>query len=109
MTPITPAPAVAVAAKAPAPGSVAAAKAPAGTPAMRATAQAFEAVLIGQMTKLMIESSGDGGEFSGGHGESMFRGVMAEQLGTEIARRGGLGLAPAVLQQIIMLQNGDSS
>lgn len=77
------------------------------TPEMRATAEAFEAVLIGQMTKLMMESSGDGGEFSGGHGEAMFRGVMAEQLGTEIARRGGLGLAPAVLQQIILLQNGD--
>jgi len=80
---------------------------PIGTPAMRETAQAFEAVLIGQMTKLMMESAGGEGEFSGGHGEAMFRGVMAEQLGTEIARRGGLGLAPAVLQQIIALQNGD--
>lgn len=81
--------------------------APAETPAMRATAEAFEAVLIGQMIKLMMEASENSGEFSGGHGEAMFRGVMAEQLGTQISRRGGIGLAPAVLQQIIMLQNGE--
>ena len=73
----------------------------------RDTAQAFEAVLIGQLTNIMMESSGDPGEFSGGHGESMFRGVLAEKLGTEVAKRGGLGLAPAVMQEIIKLQNGE--
>jgi peptidoglycan hydrolase FlgJ len=73
----------------------------------RETAQAFEAVLIGQLTKMMMESAGDGGEFSGGHGETMFRGVLAENLGAEVAKRGGLGLAPAVMQEIIHLQNGD--
>jgi Rod binding domain-containing protein len=72
----------------------------------RETAQAFEAVLIGQLTKIMMESSGDGGEFSGGHGETMFRGILAEKLGTETAKRGGLGLAPAVMDEIIKLQNG---
>lgn len=71
------------------------------------TAQAFEAVLIGQLTKIMMESADGGGEFSGGHGEAMFRGVLAENLGTEVAKRGGLGLAPAVMQQIINLQNGE--
>lgn len=81
--------------------------APAATPAMRATAEAFEAVLIGQMVKLMMEASETSDAFSGGHGEAMFRGVMAEQIGTQISRHGGLGLAPAVLQQIIMLQNGE--
>ena len=73
----------------------------------RETAQAFEAVLIGQLNQLMMESVGEGGEFSGGHGEAMFRGVLAEKLGIEAAKRGGLGLAPAVMQEIIKLQNGD--
>lgn len=80
---------------------------PGVTAAMRETAEAFEAVLIGQLTKLMMEASQEPGEFSGGHGESMFRDIMAEQLGTQISRRGGLGLAPAVLHQIILLQNGE--
>ena len=70
------------------------------------TAHEFEAVFLGQMTKLMMESVEVGDEFSGGHGEEMFRGVLAETLGQEIARRGGVGLAPAVLNQIIKMQGG---
>lgn len=68
------------------------------------TARNFEAVFLGQMTQLMLESVEKSGEFSGGHGEEMFRGVLAEKLGTEIARRGGIGIAPAVLDQILKLQ-----
>jgi peptidoglycan hydrolase FlgJ len=49
------------------------------------------------------------GEFSGGHGEEMFRGVLAEKLGTAIAQKGGVGLAPAVLAQILKMQeNADN-
>jgi Rod binding domain-containing protein len=70
------------------------------------TAQKFEAVFLGQMTQLMMESVETGDEFSGGHGEEMFRGVLAEKLGTEIARTGGVGLAPSVLAQIIKMQGG---
>ena len=70
------------------------------------TAREFEAVFIGQMTQMMMETATPEGEFSGGHGESMFRGVMAEKLGAAIAQRGGIGLAPMVLDQIIKLQGG---
>jgi Rod binding domain-containing protein len=78
----------------------------AGRAKAEATAREFEAVFVGQMTKLMMESVAPG-EFGGGHGEEMFRGVLAEQLGGQIARRGGLGIAPAVLDQIIRLQQGN--
>lgn len=73
---------------------------------VEATAREFEALFLGQMTKLMMESVEVGDEFSGGHGEEMFRGVLAETLGREIARRGGVGLAPAVLEQMIRMQGG---
>jgi flagellar protein FlgJ len=69
------------------------------------TAQSFEAVFLGQMTQLMLESVQQG-DFDGGAGEEMFRGVLAEKLGGEIAKRGGIGLAPAVLDQILKLQQG---
>lgn len=72
----------------------------------RATAEAFEAVLLGQLTGLMLESAQTSGEFSGGHGEEMFRGVLAEKIGVAIAKRGGIGLAPAVTQQILLMQQG---
>lgn len=83
--------------------------APAPRPAAKTaeTAEKFEAVFLGQMTQLMMESVDTGDDFSGGHGEAMFRGVLAEKLGTAMARKGGLGLAPAVLAQMIKMQ-GDS-
>lgn len=81
---------------------------PAQTPIRdpKETAREFEAVFIGQMTKLMLESVEIGEQFSGGHGEEMFRGVLAEEIGGQIARGGGIGLAPAVLDQIIRMQGG---
>jgi len=68
------------------------------------TAKSFEAVFIGQMTQMMMETVEQGDEFSGGHGEEMFRGVLAEKLGTAIANRGGIGIAPMVLDQMIKMQ-----
>ncbi|MFV0623360.1 rod-binding protein [Sphingomonas sp. ac-8] len=73
------------------------------------TARAFEAVFIGQMTQMMMETAKPEGDFSGGHGEEMFRGVLAEKLGAAVAQRGGIGLAPMVLDQIIKLQGGSAA
>lgn len=69
------------------------------------TARDFEAVFIGQMTKIMMETVETDGPFSGGHAEAMFRGVLAEQLGGAIATRGGFGLAASVIRQIVALQS----
>ncbi|TGX54208.1 flagellar biosynthesis protein FlgJ [Sphingomonas gei] len=69
------------------------------------TAKEFEGMFLGQMTKMMLESV-EKGEVNGGAGEEMFKGVLAEKLGTEMANRGGIGLAPAVLESILKLQQG---
>lgn len=82
---------------------------PSPKPDAARTAQEFEAVFIGQMTKLMMEMVETGDEFSGGAGEEMFRGIMAEQMGNEMAKRGGIGLAPAVLDQILKMQGGTAN
>jgi Rod binding domain-containing protein len=71
-----------------------------------ATARAFEAVFIGQMTKIMLETVPTEGPFSGGHGEEIFRGVLAEKMGDAVAAHGGIGLAPTVLAQIARMQEG---
>jgi flagellar protein FlgJ len=74
----------------------------------KATAKNFEAVFLGQMTSMMMSTVDQGdGNFSGGNGEDMFRGILAEKLGNSIAERGGIGLAPVVLDQIIKLQQGN--
>ncbi len=70
------------------------------------TAKEFEAVFLGEMSKLMLESVELGDQFSDGHAEQIFRGILAEKLGGEIARRGGVGLAPSVMEQMIRMQEG---
>lgn len=67
-------------------------------------ARDFEAVFIGQMTKIMMDTVPTDGPFGGGHGEEMFRGIMAEQMGDAMAKRGGIGLAPVVIGQILKMQ-----
>lgn len=74
-------------------------------PSAESTAKEFEAVFLGQVAQLMLESV-DTGEFSGGHAETMMRSIMASEIGRDMADRGGVGLAPAVLEQIILLQGG---
>lgn len=100
MTDISPLPATAAAAATPAKPL------PKVDPKNAKTAQDFEAVFLGQMTSLMLQSVQQDEQFGGGNGEDIFRGVLAEKLGAEIARRGGVGLAPAVLDQILKLQQG---
>ena len=87
-----------------APLSASPAAAAAATPA-KATADAFEAVFLGQMTQMMM-STVDDPTFGGGHGEEMFRGVLAEKIGTAITQSGGIGLSRHVLSEIIRLQGG---
>lgn len=67
-------------------------------------ARAFEAVFASQVAKLMLGSVEVDESFGGGHGEEMFRGIMAEELSKSIADGGGLGIAPAVLDQLLKLQ-----
>lgn len=69
-------------------------------------ARDFEAVFLGQMAQMMLESVEVDQTFGGGHGEEMFRGILAEKLGREFAARGGIGLSDAVRAQIIKLQEG---
>lgn len=81
---------------------------PANHAAIARTAENFEAVFMGEMAKLMLESVDIGDTFSGGHGEEIFRGMLGEKLGSEMARRGGVGLAPAVMEQMLKMQEGSS-
>ena len=68
----------------------------------------FESIFAGQVAKIMMETSEVKGDFTGGAGESMFRGIMAEQIGNQIAQGRGLGIAAAVEAQIIRLQGGEN-
>lgn len=70
-----------------------------------ATAREFESVFAGQLAKLMLEQVEVDERFGGGHGEEMFRGVLAEELGKSIAAGGQLGLSPAILAAIQRMES----
>jgi peptidoglycan hydrolase FlgJ len=73
-------------------------------------AEDFEAVLLGQMTKYMFDTnSGGDSSFKGGFAEETWQGMMSEQMGKQIAQRGGIGLADNVYREMLRLQNAGAS
>ncbi|TCZ53662.1 rod-binding protein [Roseicella aquatilis] len=83
-------------------------RAPAGkTPeAQRAAAQAFEAQALGALLQPMFEGLGAGNAFGGGAGEAQWQSMLVTEYGKVIARAGGIGLADAVLREMLKMQEG---
>jgi len=70
----------------------------------RKTAQQFEGVLMSQMLNEMFEGIKTDGMFGGGPGEEMFRSLMIDEYGKQIAQHGGMGLTSAVTRQLLSHQ-----
>lgn len=71
---------------------------------LREAATDFEAVFLGQMLAPMFEGLKTDGPFGGGNAEEIFRSMMVDEMGTAIARSGGIGIADAVYQKLLALQ-----
>ena len=78
--------------------------APSSAAAREKTAREFEAVFAGQLAQLLLDQVEVDEQTGGGHGEEMFRGLLAEELGKAIGATGALGLSPAILAQIQRLE-----
>lgn len=76
----------------------------AAAPRTKAAVEQFEAMLIGELASLMIGTVPADTMFGGGHAEDIYKGMMAEHLGNAVAKRGGLGLAPALMEEVIRMQ-----
>ena len=68
------------------------------------TAQAFEASFLSSMLQQMFAGVETDGPFGGGFGEEMFRSVMTDALGKQMAKVGGIGIADTVQREILKLQ-----
>ena len=69
-----------------------------------AAARDFEAVFISQMFEQMwsgVKTDGPGG---GGTGEGIFRSMMIQDIGRQIAAQGGMGLADSVKREMLAMQ-----
>jgi len=68
------------------------------------TAETFEAVFLSQILKSMSIGIKADGPFGGGQGEEVFQDVLSEQIASQIARNGGIGLSHAVYKEILKTQ-----
>ncbi len=67
-------------------------------------AEDFEAFFLGQVLQPLFSDSGAEKPFGGGMAEDMWRTLQVDEYGKAMARAGGVGIADAVLQEILRLQ-----
>lgn len=70
----------------------------------RKSAEEFEAFFIAQVLDQMFKGIKTDEPFGGGHGEEMFRGLMHQEYGKSIAKQGGIGIADAVMRELLSHQ-----
>ena len=71
---------------------------------IRKTAEDFEAVFIAEMIKPMFEGIKADSMFGGGNGEEMWKSQLVSEYGKTIAKSGGIGIADAVMGEMIRMQ-----
>jgi flagellar protein FlgJ len=79
-------------------------------PAARRAAQDFEAVFLGELLSGLTEGQGGGGQagggpLGGGEGDP-FASMLRDEYGKLISRSGGIGIADAVLRELLRAQEG---
>lgn len=70
----------------------------------RVAAESFEAFFIGQYLEQMFAGIRTDGMFGGGNSENIYRSMMLQEVGKDIAANGGIGIADAVLREILQIQ-----
>lgn len=75
---------------------------------MRQTAEDFEASFVAQMLRPMFEGISTDAPFGGGEAEATWRGFLLDEMGKQVARSGGIGLADQVVSQMLKLQEMQS-
>jgi flagellar protein FlgJ len=71
---------------------------------IKKTAQDFEGFFIGQMMGSMTEGLETDSYFGGGHGEEMWRSMLNQEYGKEVAKSGRLGIASTVMAGMLRAQ-----
>ena len=71
---------------------------------VRHAAEEFEAVFLSQMLGHMFADIRTDGFFGGGQSEDMFRSLMINEYGRLISRSGGIGVADAVMAEMLEMQ-----
>jgi peptidoglycan hydrolase FlgJ len=70
----------------------------------RAVAQEFERMFVTEMLQPMFSGLQTEAPFGGGQGEEVFRPMLLDQYADAVAKGGGVGIADAVMKEILRLQ-----
>jgi Rod binding domain-containing protein len=70
----------------------------------RAAAKDFEAFYLSQMLQPMFSGLSTAPPFGGGHAESVWRSLLVDEYGRQIAQGGGVGVADAVMRTMLSAQ-----
>lgn len=71
---------------------------------MRQQAEELEGVFLNTLMKEMFSSVDAKGDFGGGFAEETWRGMQAEQFAASMAQAGGIGLADALVADMLAMQ-----
>lgn len=71
---------------------------------MRQQAEELEGVFLNTLMKEMFSSIDGKGDFGGGFAEETWRGMQAEQFAASMAQAGGIGLADALVADMLAMQ-----
>lgn len=69
-------------------------------------AREFEGIFISQMLETAWSTVPTDGMTGGGMGEDIFRSLMIQDIGQQMARQGGIGLAPYIQAELLKMQEG---
>ncbi len=70
----------------------------------RKVAQDFEGFFLAQLLQPMFKNISAEEPFGGGAGEKMWRSLQVDEYGKAMAKAGGIGIADAVMEQILRTQ-----
>lgn len=73
---------------------------------LKSVAQEFEGVMLNELLAPMFEGLSTDGLGGGGQGEEMFRPMLVDQYAKGMAAHGGIGVADAVLKELVHMQGG---
>lgn len=71
---------------------------------MRQQAEELEGVFLNTLMREMFSSIDSKGDFGGGFAEETWRGMQAEQFAASMAQAGGIGLADALVADMLAMQ-----
>lgn len=73
------------------------------------SAESFEAFFMTRMMESMFEGVSTDGMFGGGHAEKMYRSLLLDEYGKEMAKVGTVGVKDYVLNAILKMQEDAQS